>query len=420
MTFTINYGKHSAYLNSTHVGYKRGNTELHYKYSEPPKKKYKMQNKLLKTIARDVVESGQHNDLYKVYTELYVNPKKKPYGKGVSFSQYTEGWAITKSGEGKQITEIGFEIGNVDQWTKTPPDAGGNSRITWPVNPFDLAPNEFDTGNLLDTASNAKNPPISMWNSGSLTGTGLSVVDGKVIPPSGANVSKASRIHFRQAQGVYTFTNFTNTNLEFDYYWCAYKRPSKNSMDKLFQDANTTQWNGMTVASHPASSSDINTFSSPGTNGGMPLTAIMNNPFAFGTVRKYVRVLKKRKILLKPGATVEDHFKIHFNKVVTNEYLTEMLDQNMKFMDNHTVFLYVRLKGAPVLKIGINGGTDEAITTANVKLGQYFAYTCYFDTLCGNRTKYLRSNLQLISNTGVTTKIIDDTDQVKDEAMAGS
>lgn len=324
-----------------------------------------------RSVARQVEEGGQHNDLSST-TIYYRNGRvpKKYRGVVKSCIQHQYGYQYTNTQTGIQnITTIGSLVTRSQIF-----NAGTTGAVvgadSWPGNPFEMNPYAANTGSALLQS---------------------------ITQPS------QDKAYMHHINGEIDLTGLESVAQEVTLYLVKYKISSNSTL--------AGEWTSVLqtgpMYNQPASVNPISNVTPAASTYGYPTVLTYGQtPFGHPALRKEFKLLKTRKVTVEPGATVKVKYRIDYNRMLSKEYFNDA--GAAEYLNGWTMQWMALIRAAPVFD-----SVTKKMTPGPVDVGFQHTYKIKFSYPMEKRLYAYRTDAGfVVQQTLANEKQVNDVDQV--------
>nr|UOF80020.1 putative capsid protein [Cressdnaviricota sp.] len=326
-----------------------------------------------------------HADMTLKYIDLQGPVKIPKYLKFSSRSRacMTESFAQTSTVNiGSQGVALGRYVFHRNQFLNAV-NSNENSRDYSNVNPFELNPNQKNTGSVLFTTP--------------------------LLDPSTAVLSNDA-VFVKGWKSSISITSFSNVACHVDVYWLVARKNSDLAPDAAWSFMNVAYAAGQSVYTQPT------TTAGQPTGGYLDYGAYGSKPSDNPEFKKYWTIMEKRVFILPSGNTMRFETKRRVNKVVRRANLQGL--GNM--IGGLTMIPMVIVRPAPV-QVKLTAESNWNVNTASTKFSIMQWDTCiykFIDAADRPMNRAFLSNIS-VASTGAVQQLIDEEDKVVTEVDAG-
>lgn len=324
---------------------------------KPGKKKAKKSNwktaqrmplpSLTKTIRNAMSANGQHN--VQQNDHFYFSLKNKKVHKHLklpqSFISHSYQTVIKGSAGVREYFELGAMLTRGQFITAPQTSALEQSLNVWPINPFDINPNQFNTGNAI---TNSK------------------------------YINATDFVYISHIDGEFTLTNFQNTGCHCEIWVTTPKVGTDSSPKQLFAaQAPHLGWLTGAGASETGTAGPNVTISGgygtalgQATPGYPTVGAWFFSPFILRDVRSVLKQKAYKKFELAAGDSRRIKVRFYIHKLFSKANMATQTDEYIKGL-THSITL--RTRGANV-RVQSSATSSLAVTSSDVELGYTMQY----------------------------------------------
>ena len=326
--------------------------------------------------------AGQHNDMETMYVGIVLSNQPRPKGAYENQRIIVSATQLYSGDEGRQKVVVPFALMNYGQLTQPLPlqtnqSSNANFDLSWPVNPFDINPNEFIIGSKLNQ------------NNVGLNSTG------SPLPPI------SDRVWLDKIWGFATTTNFSNINTHCKLYWFVGKLNTARGPEGVWADCYDIERGQLNNVNYfqPTATTGVGQSFTPGPANNEILD---ETPFRFGTFNRYMKLVHVKGFTLKPGETIKHKFHVKVNKVLSREWLNELSKvANVYSVRGLTVMPMLVFYGAPVVvRSGDPANSPQTVTSGTTRIGFMVKYNVDVCPLPGSRNKYTYAQIKFVKDVG--------------------
>lgn len=321
---------------------------------------------VVRAVAR-LGESSQHNDATIKYFTLSLGKPIKCKGEK-SYYTHQQSWVTSSLSSGSQYAKDLFQIGNLYTQLVTGSSAsnlgiGDSDSNQWAVNPFDLNPTQRVSGGTITNSSFIPRQDQAIWHS----------VSGEHQIMNGATVTCTFTIYYYTPKIAYEggWPDSVRAPATLGPVMDLWGQSINNLINNQISayDAPTQRIGGVNA---PQAGNVVDTGVAYGTT-----------PFRQRLVNKNIKILHTESHSLQPGSTKKIKFKIHMNKLLDKEVLTNFLKDSgsdqVLLLPKKSVCAFIVARAVPVkIESEVPGSAYTGCAPGPVELLHTMNYTCAY------------------------------------------